>query len=165
MKIAARMMGVLIGLLVTVVSAWADDDVSLARLVTCQDSWLDWQKSDPAQLKKLGDHLKSEFTQHGTDDFGAPNANVSVAGLRVVQLFPDSVGMGVGLSVNVDAPFDKARQAVEKAVGKPLSKCETSDGMRTCGLEIAEKRTLMVMAEDSPKAATTLVGCYYFYEK
>ena len=37
--------------------------------------------------------------------------------------------------------------------------------MRTCGLEIAEKRTLMLMAEDSPKATTTLVGCYYFYEK
>jgi hypothetical protein len=37
--------------------------------------------------------------------------------------------------------------------------------MRTCGLEIAEKRTLMVMAEDGPKATTTLVGCYYFYEK
>jgi hypothetical protein len=162
MKIAAWTS---LALLLVVAPATADDDASLARLATCQDSWLDWQKSDPAQLKKLGDHLKSEFTQHGTDDFGAPNGNVSVAGLRVVQLFPDSVGMGVGFSVKVDAPFDKARQAIEKAVGKPLSKCETGEGMRTCGLEIAEKRTLMVMAEDGPNAATTLVGCYYYYEK
>jgi len=155
--------GILIVLMIVVAPAWADDDVSLTRIVTCQDSWLDWQKSDPAQLKKLGDHLKSEFAQHGTDGFGTPNATVSVAGLRVLQMFPDSVGMGVGFSVTVDAPFDKARQAIERAAGKPLSKCETSDGMRSCGLEIAEKRTLMVMAEDG--AAKTLVGCYYFYEK
>ena len=37
--------------------------------------------------------------------------------------------------------------------------------MRSCELEIAEKRTLVLMAEDSAKATTTLVGCYYFYEK
>ena len=165
MKIAAACMGVVIGLLVAVASAWADDDVTLTRMATCQESWLDWQTKEPAQLKKFGDQLHSEFSQHGDDAFVVPNANVSIAGLRVTQLFPNSVGMGVGLSVTVDAPFDKARQAIEKTVGKPLTKCETGDSMRTCGLEIAEKRTLMLMAEDSPKATTTLVGCYYFYEK
>ena len=164
MKISS-LAGILMLLLFAVAPASADDDVGLARLVTCQDSWLDWQKSDPAQLKKFGDHLKSEFTQHGTDDSGSPNATISVAGLRVLQMFPDSVGMGVGFSIKVDAPFDKARQAIEKMVGKPLAKCETSDDMRTCGLEIAEKRTVMLMAEDNAKATTTLVGCYYYYEK
>jgi hypothetical protein len=165
MKIAAACIGVLIGLLVAVASAWADDDVTLTRMATCQDSWLDWQTKDPAQLKKFGDHLHTEFSEHGNDAFVVPNARVSIAGLRVTQLFPNSVGMGVGISMTVDAPFDKARQAIEKAAGKPLTKCETGEGMRTCGLEIAEKRTLMLMAEDSPKATTTLVGCYYFYEK
>ena len=73
--------------------------------------------------------------------------------------------MGVGFSVTVDATFDTARTNLEKALGKPLTKCETSDGMRTCELDIAEKRTLMLMASDDPKASETLVGCYYFYEK
>jgi hypothetical protein len=165
MKIAAACIGVLIGLVIAVASAWADEDVTLTRMAMCQESWLDWQTKDPAQLKKFGDHLHTEFSEHGNDPFVVPNARVSIAGLRVTQLFPNSVGMGVGISMTVDAPFDKARQAIEKAAGKPLTKCETGEGMRTCGLEIAEKRTLMLMAEDSPKATTTLVGCYYFYEK
>jgi len=164
MKIA-NAASALIALLFTVASAWAEEDVTLARMAMCQESWLDWQTNDPAQLKMFGERLHVEFSQHGDDAFVVPNANVSVAGLRVTQLFPNSVGMGVGISMTVDAPFDKARQAIEKAAGKPLTKCETGDGMRTCGSEIAEKRTLMVMAEDSPKATTTLVGCYYYYEK
>lgn len=156
---------ILIGTLITVAPALAAEDVGLARMATCQESWLDWQTKDPAQLKQFGDHLHSEFSEHGNDAFVVPNGSVSIAGLRVLQLFPNSVGMGVGLSVTVDAPFDKARQAIEKVAGKPLGKCETGDGMRSCALEIAEKRTLMLMAEDNAKATTTLVGCYYFYEK
>jgi hypothetical protein len=162
MKIAS-FAGILMLLLFAIAPASADDDVTLARLATCQDSWLDWQKSDPAQLKKLGEHLHVEFAEHGNDAFVVPNASISIAGLRVLQLFPGSVGMGVGLSVLVDAPFDKVRQTIERKAGKPFAKCEASDGMRSCGLEIAEKRTLIVMAEDD--ATTTLVGCYYYYEK
>ena len=157
--------GILIVFLFSIVPALAGEDVGLARMAMCQDSWLDWQTKDPAQLKKFGDHLHSEFSEHGNDPFVVPKAGVSIAGLRVTQLFPNSVGMGVGLSATVDAPFDKARQAIEKAAGKPLTKCETGEGMRTCGLEIAEKRTLVLMAEDNPRATTTLVGCYYYYEK
>ena len=164
MKIA-NPAGILIALLSVTAPVLAVEDTTLARMATCQDSWLDWQTKDPAQLKKFGDHLHTEFSEHGNDPFVVPNANVSIAGLRVTQLFPNSVGMGVGISATVDAPFDKARKAIEKVAGKPLTKCETSDGMRTCGLEIAVKRTLMLMAEDNPKATTTLVGCYYFYEK
>ena len=26
-------------------SAWAAEDLSIERLATCQDSWLDWQKN------------------------------------------------------------------------------------------------------------------------
>jgi hypothetical protein len=94
-----------------------------------------------------------------------PRSRTEIAGLRVTQLFPDSVGMGVGLSVTVEAKFDKARTRLEKTLGKKFAHCETSDGMRTCELQIAEKRIVMLMAEDDPKAASTLVGCYYFYKK
>ena len=152
-------------LLLVIAPAWGADDVSLARLATCQESWLDLQKSDPAGLQAFGQRLHADFSQHGNDPFVVPRSRIEIAGLRVTQLFPNSVGMGVGFSVTVGAKFDETRRRVEKALGKPLVHCETSDGMRTCALQIAEKRTVMLIAEDNPKAASTLIGCYYYYEK
>jgi hypothetical protein len=73
--------------------------------------------------------------------------------------------MGVGFSVLVEASFDVAKRSIEQRLGKPLRQCETGDGMRTCALEIAEKRTVMLMADATGKEKTTLVGCFYFYEK
>jgi hypothetical protein len=130
-----------------------------------QDSWLDWQKSDPAQLKKIGDHLHADFSPSGNDPFILPKTNLSIAGLRITQLFPNSVGMGVGFSATVSGSFEAARRSVENLLGKKLGKCDASDGMTSCELEIANERTVMVMAEDSPKSTSTLVGCYYYYEK
>ena len=144
---------------------WAADDAGIERMATCRDSWFDWNKSDPAQLKKFGDRFRADFSRKGNDPFLVPRKDKRIGGLRITQAFPESVGMGVGFSLTVEAPFDKARQVFEKSLGKKLQKCEASDGMRTCELEIAEKRTFMLMAEDSPKSTTTLVGCYYFYEK
>ena len=143
----------------------AADDAGIERMATCRDSWFDWNKSDQKQLKKFGDQFRADFARKGNDPFFLPRKDKNVAGLRITQAFPDSVGMGVGFSLTVEAPFDKARQVFEKSLGKKLQKCETSDNMRTCELEIAEKRTFMLMAEDSPKSTTTLVGCYYYYEK
>jgi hypothetical protein len=54
---------------------------------------------------------------------------------------------------------------VEQVVGKRLKDCEASDDMKSCDLELAPQRVVTIMAEDSPKATQTLVGCYYFYEK
>ena len=144
--------------------ALAADDVMLTRLATCQDSWLNW-KNDPVQTKKFIDHIGAEFTPHNNDPYFLPKGNISVLGLHVAQAFPQSVGMGLGFSLTVDAPFDKARKVFEKALGKPLKDCETGEDMRTCGLQIAEQRTVTVMAEDNPKSTQTLVGCYYYYEK
>ena len=144
---------------------WAADDAGIERMATCQDSWFDWNKSDQAQLKKFGDQFRADFSRKDNDPFFVPRKDKRIAGLRVTQAFPDSVGMGVGFSVTVEAPFDKARQVFEKSLGKKLGKCETGDNMRTCGLEIADKRTFTLMAEDSPKSTATLVGCYYYYEK
>jgi hypothetical protein len=154
-----------VALLFVTASARAADDVSLTRMATCQDSWLDWQKSNPAGLQAFGQRLHAGFSQHANDAFVLPKSSTEILGLRVTQLFPDSVGMGVGISATVTAKFDEARRRLEKTLGKPFVHCETSDGMRSCELPIAEKRTVMVMAQDDPKATSTLVGCYYFYEK
>lgn len=148
-----------------VASAQAADDPSIERMATCQDSWLDWNKTDPARLKTFGDRFRADFSRRANDPFFVPRTETTVAGLRVLQAFPDSVGMGVGFSITVEATFDKTRESVSGILGKPLEKCETGDGMRMCELEIGEKRTFTLMAKDDPKNATTLLGCYYYYEK
>ena len=147
--------------------ASAADDAALTRMALCQDSWLEWSKAEPAKFEGFRDHFMSEFSRHANDPYMLPkaNANASVLGLRVVQAFPQSVGMGVGFSLTVDATFDEARKAAEKALAKPLQHCEASEGTRDCELEIAPQRTVMLMAEDKPKSRRTLIGCYYFYEK
>jgi hypothetical protein len=162
MKFAA-LAGATILLIIT--PAWGADDIPIARMATCQESWLDLQKSDPAGLQAFGQHLHAEFSQHGNDPFVVPRSRTEIEGLRVTQLFPNSVGMGVGFSVTVEAKFDEARRRLEKTLGKKFVHCETSDGMRACELQIAKKRTVMVMAEDDPRATSTLIGCYYLYEK
>ena len=145
---------------------WAADDTIIQRLALCQDSWLDMQKGDPAQLKTTGDHLRAVFAPpNGDEPFVLPNTNLTIAGMRITQAFPNSVGMGVGFSATVAAPFDVARKNVESVMGKKLPHCEASDGMKSCELQIAEKRTVMLMAADPPDKNGTLIGCYYFYEK
>jgi hypothetical protein len=145
--------------------ASAADDTALTRMTLCQDSWLDWSKSDPARMTAFVGQVRAQFVPHGNDPYMLPKAKVSVAGLRVLQAFPQSVGMGVGFSLTVDAGFDDARKAVEKALGKTLSHCESSDGMKDCEFEVAPQRTITLMAEDTPKSRQTLVGCYYLYER
>jgi hypothetical protein len=144
---------------------WAADDPGLERMATCKDSWLDWNKNDPAQLKKFVDGFRTDFSPHGNDAYWLPKTKKSIQGLNIAQAYPESIGMGVGFSLTVDAPFDQARNMLEKSLGKKLGKCETGDDMRMCELEIAEQRTVTLMAEDSPKSTQTLVGCYYLYEK
>jgi len=59
----------------------------------------------------------------------------------------------------------RPKRASQK-IGKSFSKCEPpSDNMRTCELEIGEKKTILLMAEDNVKSKTTLLGCCYFYAK
>ncbi len=144
--------------------ATAADDLAITRLAACQDSWLDWQKTAPAALKTFVDRFNADFRHHGNDAFAIPRKEISVAGLRVLQAYPQSVGMGVGFSLTLDADFDKARKAFEAMLGKPLVKCEASDGMHSCERDIAAQRTFMLMAADND-AHQTLAGCYYLYEK
>ena len=164
MKLGTFFAGVL-ALAVCYAPAFAADDDTLTRMALCRDSWVDWQKSDPAKMKAFVEYFGTQFVPHDNDPFALPKANVSVLGFHVLRAFPESVGMAVGFSLSVDATFDDARHAVETAVGKPLEHCEAGDDMRMCGLEIAPQRTVTLEGEDKPGAHDTLIGCYYFYEK
>ena len=154
-----------LALLVTVLPVSAAQDDGLARMASCKDSWLEWHKSEPAKFKAFADLVRADFAPHGNDPFGVPKTEVSVLGLKVREAYPDSVGMGVGFSLTVDASFDEARRRMEKALGKPFAHCETGEGMRDCELGIAKERTVILMAEDKPGNRRTLIGCYYLYEK
>ena len=164
MTVTARTV-VALAMFVVALPALAADDVGLTRMALCRDSWVEWSKNDPPKLKIFAEHFRSAFSAHGNDPYVLPKARVSVLGLHVAQAFPESVGMGVGFSLTVDAPFDATRKAMEKALGKTLQHCEASDGMKSCELEIAQQRTVTLMAGDNPKSRQTLIGCYYFYEK
>src|SRR4051812_25609236 len=95
----------------------ADDDV-LTRMALCQDSWFDWNKAQPEKLKAFGDHFRAGFARHDNSAYFTPTAKVSALGFNVLQAYPDSVGMGVGFSLSVDATFEDARKALETALGK-----------------------------------------------
>jgi hypothetical protein len=164
MKISSRA-AMLAVLLAAAAPANAADNNVIEGLATCQDSWIDWQASDPAQLKKFVADFQANFTPHGNDAYFIPKSSQTVIGLPLAQVFPESIGMAVGFSVLVNANFNKTKATLESKIGKPL-KCEPpSDNMRACALEIAEKKTVTLMAEDNAKSTTTLFGCYYFYEK
>lgn len=159
--------GLLGGALIAIASAQAADNVAIGRLATCQDSWLEWKSGDPAPLRKFAGSFQADF-QHkkDTDAFFVPKSRQTVAGLPLAQVFPDSIGTAVGFSVLVNASFDQTKATLEKRLGKPMDKCEPpSDNMRSCGLKIGEKKTVLLVASDDPKSPTSLFGCYYFYEK
>ena len=144
----------------TPASGAADDLIE--QLATCRVSWLDW-KNDPAQARKFGETINGAFTQQPRGPAWTPKKPIVVGGLKVVEAFPESVGMGVGFSLSVDANFDTARAEFEKLAGKTFKSCESGEGMKSCELTVAEKRTLMIVAGDNGKSKTTLFGCYYFY--
>jgi len=158
-----RFVGASLALLLSAVPALAADDL-IQRLATCQESWVD-MKDDPAKINQFAESFNAAFAPKQNGASFVPKTRILVAGLPVTEVFPESVGMGVGFSVIVDAPFDQAQIAFERTTGKSLKRCETGDGMRTCELEVAQKRTLVIMADSDGKSSTTLLGCYYFYEK
>jgi hypothetical protein len=73
--------------------------------------------------------------------------------------------MSVGFSAVVGADFDTAKKAFEKAAGVTFKDCEAGEGMRTCGLELAPKKTLMVLGSEKAAVKESVVGCVYFYER
>ncbi|MEO8806906.1 MAG: hypothetical protein ABI433_12560 [Burkholderiaceae bacterium] len=143
--------------------AGAADEPNLLRLSTCQDSWLDW-KSDEPRMSRYVAHLQQKFVRSEQDASFAPKTPTTLLGHPLAQVYPQSVGMGVGFSALLNVPFAQARQSFEKQLGRPLT-CSSSDGMKACELSLGDKKTAMLMASDNPASKTTLLGCYYYYEK
>ena len=144
-------------------TAAAADDTQFQRLALCRDSWLDW-KSDDAKMSALVDYFETRLVRDRKGAGGSPKASTQVLGLPVIKVYPQSVGMGVGFSLVVDAEFSRARAAIEQQLGKPMA-CAASDGMRSCDLSVGAQRTAILMTGENGNAKTSLVGCYYYYEK
>src|SRR5215469_18455415 len=106
MRLASWAFALALPLFVLATSAQAGDTTSIERLATCQDSWVDWTKNDPARMKAFGDDFRGDFSHNDNDAFVTPKKPKTVAGLRVTEVYPESVGMGVGFSVTVAAPYD-----------------------------------------------------------
>ena len=136
----------------------------LQRLVLCQDSWQDFAK-DPATGKKTGDALNAQFQRDNKKRVHVPNGTVTFLGFPVFELTPESAGMGLGFTVTVKAPIDKVRKSFEAALGKPLTGCESGEGLTNCSLQLAPKRTAMLVAPTRNPEVGTLIGCYYEYQK
>lgn len=137
---------------------------SLDALATCRESWLDW-KDDQARNAKFVESLRANYTyQQDRGGFLVPKTPKSVLGLPVARVYPESAGMAVGFSVQVNSGFEASRKAVEKTLGKPLKCDDKGDEMFSCERELGPKKTVFVMAEDK-SSKSALIGCFYFYEK
>ncbi len=144
--------------------AQTKDDVGVLRLLTCQDSWMEW-KDDPEKRQKFSNELKAQFKQNERDGSFVPIKPMSILGHEIVQLYPQSVGMGVGYSVVVSASFAATKASLEKQMGKPFDSCEAASEGKSCGRELAKLKTVMLMEGSRGKDPKTLFGCYYLYEK
>jgi hypothetical protein len=155
----------LLPLLLAAVPASAAGDPRIEDLALCRDSWMDWERNDPSALDSFGNFLGVNLA-HNTDDGSLmPNTPMTIIGMDVTQVFPSSLGMGLGFSVLIDAPFEVAKQALERDLGKPFADCQSGDGIRACELSIADQRTVVLVSDDASNDTATLIGCYYYYEK
>ncbi len=125
---------------------------------------MEWDNS-PAKVDDFRQMISSHFTQQDGGAGFAPSKPMSILGHSVSEVYPESIGMGVGFSVLVDAEFNKVKASLEKKISKPLAKCSNEDGSRSCEYGFAEKKTLLLMEGGRGKNAKTLFGCYYFYAK
>lgn len=145
-------------------NAHAENDKLWMQLATCQESWLDWGKSSP-KIDDFRRQISADFKQKGGGASFAPIKSVSILGHNVTEVYPDSIGMGVGFSVMVDTEFDKVKASLEAQVGKVIGQCSKEGDSRSCEHTFAEKKTLLLMEGGRGKNAKTLFGCYYFYAK
>ena len=153
-----------LGLAHEAANAQTKGDAGVLRLLTCQDSWMDW-KNDPVKQQQFADALKANFKPDGRDGSYVPVRPMSILGHEVVQLYPQSVGMGVGYSVIVNASFDATKASLEKQMGKPFARCESASEGKSCERELAKQKTVMMMEGSRGANPKTLFGCYYLYEK
>lgn len=142
----------------------AEPEDTLTRLASCQESWYD-MRNDAERVQRIGALLREHFEPQDRSPSWKPRRPMKWLGHEVLELTPQSVGMGLGFGVTVKARLSAVRPAFEKAVGRPVGNCDKGDGMSMCSVEIAAKRTaMMVGPADSPDRGT-LLGCYYFYQQ
>ena len=141
----------------------AADEPQLQRLALCQNSWLE-SKNDDVRMKRFANFFETRFDQSAEGDAFTPKSPIKVLGHDATRVYPQSVGMGVGFSVLIDAGFTEARANVERQLGKSMT-CATSEGVRSCEVELGAKKTVVLMTGQSGAAKTSLVGCFYFYQQ
>lgn len=159
-----HLVGVVLLFSLSISSAQAPDDKLFLQLATCQESWLDW-KNIPPKMGPFKDRINSDLKRvEGTAGY-LPLKPVSLLGFNVIEVYPGSVGMGLGFSVVVIADFDKVKAGLEKQTGKRITECSVHENTRDCGYSLAEQKTLTLTEVTKGKNAKTLFGCYYYYEK
>lgn len=151
-------------LLIGTAAQAAEPQDTLSRLASCQESWLD-MKDDPARAQKFAEVIKAHFVQDDRAPTWKPRKPLSWLGQPILEITPQSIGMGLGFAVTVKATAKDVKPAYEQLVGQPLGQCERGDGAMTCEREIAEKRTAMLAAPLTKPELGTMLGCYYFYQQ
>lgn len=164
MKPIARALAALSLLALMPAARTAEPQDLLQSLATCGESWHDW-RSDEKRMGYFASTVQANFERNDKRRVWLPRKPVQLIGHRVTELIPQSVGMGLGFSVTLDAPWQQVRTSFEKALGKPMKDCSESDGMTMCELPLAERRTAVLMTRTAAPQVGTMVGCYYFYEK
>ncbi len=160
----SRLVSSLVLSFLAISNAHAADNKLLLQLATCEESWMDWGKSSP----KVDDFRKlftEDFKRKDRDPGFTPLKPASILGFNITEAYPESVGMGVGFSVLVEAEYDKVKASLEKQVGKAIGACGKEGDSRSCEHKIGEKKTLVLFEGGRGKNAKTLFGCYYFYAK
>ena len=145
-------------------AAPAPEPKQLVALATCQESWLDFQAA-PAKGEAMRQLIEADYSADPKGAGMAPKTKATLLGLPITQLFPDSAGMAVGFSVSVEGKFADVKTRLEKQLGYKLEHCESDDEMTTCEHQIAEKKTIAMVADGKGDLPETLVGCVYYYEK
>lgn len=139
------------------------EETYFGKLATCQESWFSW-KDDDKRMREFIDRFDMNFTHSEEEPAYLPKGPGKVFGFPLIKVFPQSVGTGVGFSLQLGGQLATIRNEVEHQLGKSLD-CSTSEGMTSCGVELGENRSLVLMAFGDGDAAINLLGCYYFYEK
>jgi len=144
-------------------AAQAAGELSLERLASCADSWMDW-KQDAALAEQFRNYFLARFEQEPRSPGWQPRRPATVFGLPVVKAYPQSVGMGLGFSLEVRGTPADVRRAMERAIDRPLQ-CERAEGALSCEAKLADRRTALVLAADEGRGQPSLIGCFYYYQQ
>lgn len=134
----------------------------LGQMATCQQSWFEW-KDDDARMTQYMDRFTARFAAIEDEPAYLPKAALQTLGFPVIKVYPQSVGMGVGFSLQLAGQTDAIRREVEQRIGHPLE-CSTEDGMTSCGTELGENKTLVLMTSGAGVDAVHQLGCFYLYQ-